>query len=41
MKRGRHIATEEETNKALMKQLAILRRQIERSGGAILLEDKR
>lgn len=41
VKRGRHIATEEETNKALLKQLAILRRQIERTGGAILQEDKR
>ena len=34
---GRHIATEEETNAALLKQLAVLRRRIEKSGGAILV----
>lgn len=37
MRPGRHIATEEETNKALLKQLAVLRRQIEKSGGALLM----
>lgn len=40
LKRSQHVATEEETNKALLKQLAILRRQIENSDGAILLEPK-
>lgn len=40
MRPGRHVATEEETNQALLKQLAVLRRQIEKSGGALLIEDK-
>ena len=38
MRPGRHIATEEETNAALLKQLAVLRRQIEKGGGAAAIE---
>lgn len=36
MRPGRHIATREETDAALLKQLKVLRRQIEKSGGAML-----
>lgn len=35
---GRHVATEAETNAALLKKLAVLRRQLAQGGGPILIE---